>query len=247
MANQEKLVTIRFDRNATTNPLTIDPPAVQVDDGDWVRWEFECLEEDEFAFISFAPPLPRFGPFFSLRSYSHDGVLGKGNKGDPPGSAYGYRALVLKLGEPAPEASGVGMISSNASHENTAPEIQVTYQPGNPPGLAVTPDPVGLNTGDTAVWRFTNLPANTFACFRFPSQDESTPELGPFENFIACNGDDSTTLEAYGTGFAVKKKPKLPENIVYRIELRDFAGQLLVSHEPVIDNLGPPPLPEETA
>src|SRR5205085_5980173 len=126
----------------------------------------------------------------------------------------------------APKASGLGMIISNASHKNTAPEIQVTYQAGSPPGLAVTPDPVGLNSGDTAVWRFTNLPANAFACFRFVSKDGSAPELGPFVDFIARSGDDPSVLEASGTGFAVKVSNP-PDSFIYRIELRDFAGQLL--------------------
>lgn len=238
MANQEKHVNVSLD--PATQRVTIDPPEVQVDDGDWVRWEFAGLEEGEFAFISFAPPLPRLGPFYSLRSFSRSAVLGKGNKGVPPGSAYGYRALVLKLGDLSPKASGVGMITSNASHENTAPEIRVTYQAGNPPGLAVVPDPVGLNTGDTAIWRFVNLPANAFACFRFVSEDGSAPELGPFIDFSARSGDDPTALEASGTGF-VLNMTKPPDSFTYRIEIRDWAGQLLVSHEPVIDNLGPPP------
>ncbi len=245
MANQEKLVTVSLDSN---NILTIDLPEVQVDAGDWVQWTFEGLQEDEFGFISFAPPLPRFGPFHSLRSLRPGSVLGKGNKGGTVGDTYGYRALVLNLSQPAAVASSVGMIINNAYKENTAPDIQVSYCTGDDglPQLVVSPDPVGLNTGDTATWRFSNLPENAFACFKFEAVTAGMPQqLGPFIAFSACNGEEEdeegVIVEASGTGFAVGGTGiQTVESFTYYIEIRDWSGQRLASHEPVIDNLGPP-------
>ena len=240
MANLEKRVTVSFDRNART--LTIDPTEVHVGNREWVRWKFQGLLEGEFGFISFAPPLPRFGPFHSLRSFPPSSFLGKGNKGGAAGDAYGYRALVIAPDEPEAQASAVGMVINNATEENTAPEIQVTYLDENPPRLEVSPDPVGLNTGDTATWRFAGLPKNAFAGFRFDPVDDGMPQgLGPFIAFNACAGGDPNSVEASGTGFAVAgSRLQETERFTYRIEIRDWAGRRLASHDPQIDNLGPP-------
>ena len=64
--------------------------------GDWVQWEFLGLGDGQFGFISFAPPSPRLGPFYSLRSSGHNLFLGKGNKGKAIVNDYPYRALVLR-------------------------------------------------------------------------------------------------------------------------------------------------------
>ena len=237
----EKKVKVCFDRDA--GRVTLDPPEVQVGDREWVRWEFKGLLEGEFGFISFAPPLPRLGPFYSLRSFDSTSVLGKGNKGTAAGGAYGYRALVLSPDEPEALATGVGMVVNTASVENTAPEILVTYHEELPPRLDVSPDPVGLNTGDTATWRFVNLPPNAFACFKFEEVAPGMPESrGPFIAFSAASGDDPDSLRASGSGFAVTLQEP-PEHFSYRIELRDWAGRRLASHDPQIDNLGPLPTP----
>jgi hypothetical protein len=245
MENLEKHVKVRFDRTAHT--LTIDPAEVQVRDREWVRWEFEGLLEGEFGFISFAPPLPRLGPFNSLRSFDSVSVLGKGNKGTAAGGAYGYRALLLSPDEPEALASAVGMVINIATEENTAPEIHVRYKEADAthplPYLEVSPDPVGLNTGDTATWRFANLPPNAFACFKFETVVPGMSEgRGPFIAFSASRGADPDTIEANGTGFSVTMQEP-PEHFSYRIELRDWAGRRLASHDPQIDNLGPLPTP----
>jgi len=241
MENLEKLVKVCFDRTAHT--LTIDATEVYVGDREWVRWEFENLLGGEFGFISFAPPLPRLGPFHSLRSFDRTSVLGKGNKGAAAGGAYGYRALVLDVDNPEAVASAVGMVINTATVENTAPEIRVTYHEEVPPRLEVTPDPVGLNTGDTATWRFINLPANAFACFKFePSAPGMQEDRGPFIAFSAAHGGEPNALAASGTGFAAFMQEP-PEHFTYRVELRDWAGRRLASHDPQIDNLGPLPTP----
>ena len=43
-------------------------------------------------------------------------------------------------------------------------------------------------------------------------------------------------------GFAVNyPDPETYPRFTYHIELRDWEGKLLASHDPAIDNLGPPP------
>ena len=245
MDNLEKKVKVCFDR--ATNTLTIHPTEVHVGDREWVRWEFEHLLETEIGFISFASPLPRLGPFYSLRSFGHASFLGKGNKGGPIGDAYGYRALVLSPNEVEAKASAVGMVVSTATAKNTAPEIHVKYKEADSthpvPFLEVAPYTVGLNTGDTAIWHFDDLPPNAFACFKFdPTMPGMAEGRGPFIAFSVVNDDGKGSVSASGTGFAVAV-PELPDHFSYNIEVRDWAGRRLASHDPQIDNLGPLPTP----
>ncbi|MEA2604849.1 MAG: hypothetical protein QOF89_5841 [Acidobacteriota bacterium] len=238
--------------------LTLQPAAIDLKDGEWVQWNFEGLQEGEFGFISFAPPLPRLGPFYSLRSQDEKHFLGKGNKGpqDPnhPGDDYGYVALVLSAESPValarspePGCDGAGNIHNVAKDVNTAPEVIVTYQdnPGLPPTLTVSPDPVGLNRGDTATWLFKGLPSDAFACFKFTPDPEThglNPGLGPFLAFNACDGENDVAVRASGMGFAAAyPDPERWSRFTYHIELRCWDGKLLVSHDPAIDNLGSSP------
>jgi hypothetical protein len=242
----QKRVTVTLSGSA----LTIDQDWQDLMEGDWVEWTFVGLEKDQFGFISFAPPLPRLGPFYSLRSFAHDTFLGKGNKGpDANIEDYPYKALVLSLNAAEPVASADGMIRNAAGRENTAPEITVSYRKEEDDQgrivkqwLEVRPDPVALNTGDTATWHFEDLPANAFPCFHFTSPPE-LPSSGPFLAFNACNGDGTVTVEASGMGFllALSEEERLKwREFVYDIQLRNWDGQLLATHEPIIDNLGPP-------
>lgn len=241
--------------------LTIQEQSIQLRDGDWVRWKFVGLAEGEFGFISFAPPLDRLGPFHSLRSFDQakePSMLGKGNKG--VAGLFLYRALVLHLLDSQPRASGEGTIQNLATRKDTAPEITVTYKKevsaSNPQQvhqwLEVSPDPVGLNTGDTATWIFQDLPEFSFACFQFQPPTTSTsgtPQskqaFGPFIAFNASFGDASCAIRASATGFAVALPKDLSEeakkSFTYHIQLRSWDGELLAVHDPVIDNLGPPP------
>jgi hypothetical protein len=240
--------------------LTLKPEVIDLKDGEWVQWEFVGLREGEFGFISFAPPLPRLGPFYSLRSLDEKHFLGKGNKGpeDPLhlGDDYGYVALVLSpestdalARSPKPGTAGAGNIRNVAKVVNTAPEIVVTYSdpdtPGSPPTLTVSPDPVGLNHGDTATWLFKGLPPDTFACFKF-TPDSNTRELntslGPFLAFNACDGENDVAVRASGMGFAATyPDPEKHPRFTYHIELRCWDGRRLASHDPAIDNLGSSP------
>jgi hypothetical protein len=241
--------------NRSGSELTVNPDHLDLEDGDWVEWEFVGLDDGEFGFISFADPLPRLGPFYSLRSLAGDRFLGKGNKGrqDPPADGkYEYQALVLDPTKSDRVASGTGTIQNRATAKNTAPEILVTYfpppnpnDPKSPATLTVTPDPVGLNWGDTATWLFKNLPSKAFACFRF-IPDANTPgmdkALGPFLAFNASEGDHDVAVRASAMGFAIEYPlPEAFPSFTYHVELRDWEGKLLASHDPAIDNLGPPP------
>jgi hypothetical protein len=233
MKNQEKQVCAKLERvDHKITKVTITPDSIQLGDQEWVRWTFEGLEGNEFGFISFAEQYPRLGPFASIRTYSSDSVLAKGNKGVP--GSFTYTALILDIDNPKALASKEGTVENTTSTKNTAPDITVTYHGDqNPPYLEVDPYHVGLNTGDTATWHFRKLPPNAFACFRFPDK-----KLGPFIAFNADRGDDSCTVEASGTGFVMPNP--VGTQLTYHIELRDWAGNLLGSDDPIIDNLGPP-------
>ena len=217
------------------NQLILQPERFDLCDGDWVQWKFpEDLPSDQFGMIFFQS---RLGPFHSLRSYSNKEVLGKGNVGVK--SSYNYTAMILQPGQsgdqPGSVPKGTGTIDNMAAEPNTTPEIYVTYIEGSP--LQVSPDPVGLNVGDTATWYITGLPADHFADFWFFGMSSVS---GPFTAFYACGGDGPVAVRASGTNFA-RGELALIKQFSYLIEIRDAQGRVIVSHEPGIDNLGPPP------
>ena len=76
-----------------------------------------------------------------------------------------------------------------------------------------------------------------------PTRYQITP-LDPHAHVFEarCTVDDPDSLRASGSGFAVTLQEP-PEHFSYRIELRDWAGRRLASHDPQIDNLGPLPTP----
>lgn len=236
MANLEKVVNVYIDRDQ--GKLTIDTPEVQLGNGEWIQWAFKDLQTSERGFISFAPPLPRLGPFHSLRTFDHSYFFGKGNKGSA--GTFGYTAMVLDAKDPNPVATGTATIVNTVTVPSADPEIVVIYHPGDPPRLEVSPDPIALNTGDTVTWRFVGLPEDAFACFQFnPGEAGLNPALGPFVAFGA-SGDSSRGIEARGTGFA-EALAHPPKQFSYELELRCRDGKCLAVHDPVIDNLGPPP------
>lgn len=249
--------TVRVTRNG--GHLTLEPRELDLEDWVWVEWIFEGLQPGEFAFISFAPPAPRLGPFYSLRSLDYRRFLGKGHpkisEKRAEGERHGYQALILTPAQSAPVARGVGMIRDRATLENTSPEIHVRYREVKDgegqvihPVLDVKPDPVGLNWGDTATWVFEDLPPNAFPFFRFPPAPNSSgapPGAGPFVAFNASTGHQESNVRASAMGFAVYyPDPDTYPSFTYSIELRDWQGKLLTSHDPAIDNLGPPPPPD---
>lgn len=224
--------------------LSTEPDRIELADGDWVQWEFPELAAGQFGFISFAQPLPRLGPFYSLRSYSNNLFLGKGNKGTP--GDFPYTALILHPDQKTAIASATGTINNQSRVKNTSPEIEVTYEDGV---LNLCPEPLRLNTGDTATWRFVNLPDDAFACFQFDPVTDSqgktvqgtTGASGPFLAFNACRIDGAGVVEASGMGFtAAIPVDQRPKQFTYHLQLRRWDGTFLAGHDPIIDNLGPP-------
>ena len=224
--------------------LSMEPERIELADGDWVQWEFPDLAEGQFGFISFAPPLARLGPFHSLRSYSNNLFLGKGNKGIL--GDFAYTALILHPDEKNAIASGTGTITNRSGKKNMSPDIEVSYDNGV---ITVRPEPLCLNAGDTATWRFVNLPDDAFACFQFDpvtdSQGNPVPGTagasGPFLAFNACRVDGAGVVEASGMGFtAAIPVDQRPGQFTYHLQLRRWDGTFLAGHDPIIDNLGPP-------
>lgn len=236
MSDLEKIVHVSIDR--ASKKLTIAPESIQLGAGEWIQWAFQGLRDSERGFISFAPPLPRLGPFNSMRTFDHSYVFGKGNKGSA--GTFDYTAMVLDSDVSDPVADGKAKIVNTAQVPSAAPEILVTYHPGETPRLEVSPDPIALNTGDTVTWRFVGLPEDAFVCFKFnPGSAGLNPALGPFVAFGA-SGDGAHGIEARGTGFA-EALVNPAEHFSYELDLRDREGKRLAVHDPVIDNLGPPP------
>jgi hypothetical protein len=233
----EKLITVR---RSGTNGLSFEPPGpVEVGDGDQVRWGFPDLPNDQFGFVFFDT---RLGPFSSIRSFSNRQILGKGSNGQA--GLYSYTAMILQLDRTQPIATGRGEINNRAIRVNTTPEVCVTFHPaanGTPASLEVAPYRLSLNPGDTATWCFHGLPEGTFANFQFdPTTSAMKEATGPFVAFYACNGSDAGTIFASGTGF-VAALPEACDEYRYHIEVRNSNGELIASHDPVIDNIGPPP------
>lgn len=227
--------TIRVNREG--NVLTLDPPTpLDLTDDDWVEWQFLGLKAEEFGFISFDPSSPKLGPFHSLRTLHDASVLGQGNTAVQ--TEFSYWAMILKLDQVDPVASVKGTINNLASRRKTGPEITVFFEPGNP-GLLVSPNPVSLNAGDTVAWRFVNTPAHSFACFKFDPDPAANGPYGPFAAFSTNGGEDS--VQASGMGFVTQiPVDQWSKTYTYRLQLRSLDGKLLASHDPVIDNLGPP-------
>jgi hypothetical protein len=235
----EKTITITLEGTQ----LTIVPHEVTIGDGDWVRWKFPSdMPANKYGFIFFQP---RLGPFHSLRSFSDKGafeIFGKGNAGAANDTTFSYTAMILQPGVDTPEATGSAKIINKAGTQaNTSPDIIVTYTgSGN---LSVIPYSVSLNRGDTATWFFKNLPEGSFAGFWF-TDPPMFPASGPFATFYACSNPSPDPEEegfrACGTNFAQGELAAITQ-FKYRIEIRNAEGKLLASHDPDIDNLGPPP------
>ena len=224
--------------------LSIEPARIELKRGDWVQWEFSNLKEGELGFIAFASP--RLGPFYSLRSCGDNLFLGKGNKGTI--NDFPYTALILKLDEPNAIASATGTIDNQCDQKDTSPDVEVTFENNV---LTVSPNPLRLNAGDTATWRFPNLPSDAFVCFKFDSVKDSqgnpvqgtTGASGPFLAFNACRVDASGVVEASGMGFtAAIPVDQRPGQFTYHLQLRHWNGSSIAGHDPIIDNLGPPVL-----
>lgn len=238
---RQRIISVTWDPIVVSG-LKVEPDPLDLEDGDWVEWQFPELQDGQFGFISFEPSVPKFGPFHSLRSHGNRSFLGKGNTAVRAENR--YVALILDLGREDPVASGSGTIKNLALNRNTAPDITVTYVPKGPenpenPIIHVSPDPVPLNVGDTATWWFVNTPANSFACFKFESAD-GNHTAGPFVAFSANSGGTGT-VQASGMGFVALIPPdQWPKTFTYYVELRSWDGKFLAGHDPMIDNLGPP-------
>lgn len=226
----------------TGDTLTLAPDPIELKEGDWVQWEFSGLEEGEFGFIAFESP--RLGPFYSLRSCGNDLFLGKGNKGTR--GIFPYTALILHLDKRTAVLSATGTIDNQSDQKDTSPDVEVTFENNV---LTVSPYRLRLNAGDTATWRFTSLPDNAFVCFKFGSVTDPQGKAvqgtdgasGPFLAFNACRVDASGVVEASGMGFtAAIPVDQRPGQFTYHLQLRDWNGNLIAGHDPIIDNLGPP-------
>src|SRR4051812_30101820 len=81
-------VTLNSDGN-----LTLDRPAVDLNSGDTLEWDFQNVPSDCVPGILFDSP---FGPFQALQVLGKNVVQGKGNLGTD-GESYTYRAQLLDL------------------------------------------------------------------------------------------------------------------------------------------------------
>lgn len=241
----QKTITVNRD-SKDPKKLTLDPSTPLVlEKGDWVEWQFYGLNQGDFGFISFAPEAGKFGPFYSLRSHGNDSFLGKGNKGEGEES-YEYVALILNLNDPQAVASGTGTVRNCVSQADTTPEIRVTYDRDRGT-FTVDPERACLNVGDTATWRFEGVEPSDFVCFSFGSETAAGVDgtAGPFVAFNACQSAGAavqeSTVQASGMGFVAAIPPyRWSKTYRYSLQLRDWQGNLLASHDPIIDNLGPP-------
>lgn len=236
-----KMVTVRRENGG--NVLSLDP--VEVEDSDYVVWDFPDLLNDQFGFVFFDT---RFGPFHSVRSFSNRQILGKGNVGQKADNRYDYTAMIVKVGTIDPVATGRGELTNRAIAANTTPEVFVTYHPPSP-GVAarITVEPLrlALNLGDTATWHVLGLPEDAFADFYFdPASPAMREATGPFAAFYAVNGREAGAVLASGMSFVTTVSDEdWKDSYRYHVEVRGADGKRLAAHDPIIDNLGPPPTP----
>ncbi len=222
--------------------LTLNPSTVQLGPGDWVEWNFEGVSAEDLAdtlpFIQFDTSL---GPFQCLQSIPPIKVQGKGNTG--VAGSYTYKAGLL--GEASVEAaSPVGSVVNPPQDENTSPVATVKFKAGAEDTVEIDINPttpLTLCKGDTVLWHVLGLPPETSISFQFNLADSTLdPLVGPFESLLVdrvVEGQGVGLMRIIGTNF----NPDDRDQYTYHIALRDASGNVLASHDPVIDNLGQPP------
>jgi hypothetical protein len=227
--------------------LSINPPIQSVWGWSWVVWRFHGLPEGCLPYIKFASG---FGPFRSLRSYQGPSVelptiVSKGHlaRTSSDGDRCSYTAMVLQPAAALPVATAQGTIVNLADRDDSSPDVLVTCTYGHAHTgdvkIAVFPDPLRLNEGDTANWKVTGLRDGDFATLQFLAVEGSPdPMHGPFMSVSLLPGEGSD-VRATAMGF-VAGATAAPRSFTYQIRVRDAAGNLLGGHDPTIDNIGPP-------
>jgi hypothetical protein len=234
------LIQIEVALDEQTNQLTPDLLEINLDLHDEVHWIFPSTSH--IPHIHFpagdSHNNRQFGPFQYIER-SSGGLVALGNTG----FAGSYPYILTLLDEDGPVFTSAEVVITNlASTPDTSPEAVIQYQPpvvqGLPPTLLVTPNPLSLEVGRTATWRIKGIPAGHFVTFRF---DDVHPATGPFASLSLSRGVGDC-WRANATDFLFDLAPliPLPAQISYHVALRNAQGQVLVSHDPVIEPLGPP-------
>lgn len=239
----KKTVTVSFTAATSsneTNTLTFDPlDAIELGQGDWVEWNFQDMPSGSLLVIKFDDPAAPFGPFQCLQSKPGGTVQGKGNVGTA--GTHCYTAMLLD--NETAQASGTGSVQNLEQSENKSPQSVAEVVAGN---IVDPPSSLMLYPGDTALWHVSDLPPGNFITLLFNSADQDPgldPLVGPFDSLLAHRalvGENPGVMRIIGVNF--KPKPE-QRQYTYQFALRDSGGNVLVQHEPTIDNLGPPPVP----
>jgi hypothetical protein len=240
----KKTVTV----NREGDTLILDPALVELESGDWVEWNFLGDLSGNLPIIEFSESPPGelsespFGPFYCLESKPDATVQGKGNGGEQ--RDYSYTALLLDSTE-APATSGEGVVRNLQQPDNTSPVLVVGVRKGEGEGelfLDVPSEPLMLFPGDTALWHVSGLPSETFISFLFhpaSSHADLDPLVGPFKSLLAhrVQGEEPGVMRVIGVTFTPMEGQAA---YTYQIAVRNSEGAVQVSHDPTIDNLGPP-------
>ncbi len=221
--------------------LTLDPPSARLGPEDWVEWRFSNVPADCIPSIQFEKDV--LGPFQCLQSVSNTTVQGKGNVGAEEDVLYAYTARLLDLeGVRASSGDLAGTVVSLQQVPNTSPEVVVVFKAGL---LTVQPMTLDLYPGDTATWNVFGLPTGHSVTIQFdPLVIGQDNQAAMFESFLTCRpvaGEDPGIVQVCGVHFNDLKKLS---HYSYRVAVRDPSGIIVASHDPMIDNLGPPP-PDE--
>lgn len=236
-------VSVTFNPNHS-NPLTVDPPNVDLQEGDQVFWQFNELPPGCVGGIHFEQPL---GPFSSIQLVDRRQFLGVGNVGLPQGAAsvpFRYRAQVLTASQPlAVSSEPLPTITNLPQPQDTSPQIIVQIDSSTRQPTAQQQN-LSLNIGDTATWHIFGLPADHFVTLFFPGHPDE-PLLGPFRAAFwtrAVTGDDMNEIRGSASGFGLRLNQPLATGaqITYNIQVRSADGAVVGSDDPVIDNLGEP-------
>jgi hypothetical protein len=216
--------------------LTITPLSIELQTGDWVDWSFVGVQSNELVYILFEDePL---GPFQSLSPSSHN-VVGQGNSGSS--GTHPYKAILMDSAG-ALAISGEGAVVMNSTGGSDAsPEVAVHLNGTTGMVDLVAPHAVMLFLGQTVNWHIHSLPAGHFVTLLFDGFPD--PMMGPFSLLTVSLGVADPAIRLIrGEGFGLGLET-LAAEISYFIQVRDAAGSIIDTHDPVIDNLGTPPGP----
>lgn len=219
-------------------PLEVDLPHSDLRSSHSIRWRFHGVPSGCRASIQFGPGLlntpdaEAAGPFQHLK-HSASGVTGYGNTG--LAGEYSYTALVLNHQGVLATSAGTRIDNHSSMEEELHGALAFFAEIEESRFVVVEPTELRVHYGSTIIWSIEEVPADCLVSFIFQGFQEATDGL--FSSFsITQEGNPRTAI---GTGFS--DQIPIGTKIKYCVAVTRDHDSWTVTHDPVIESLGPPP------